>query len=84
MFFVWNVGLSRDYEEAQQKLVDGNGLDILIKSLRSNVEKLQIKSCFLCSSICNNPLIKCKRKNLKFYKVNQLIIFFKLNSSVNK
>ena len=51
-------GLTRDYEPGQKKLLEGNGLDILIKSLQSPVEKLQIKSCFLCSSICNNASIK--------------------------
>lgn len=50
--------LVRDFEEGQQKLIEGNGLDILIKALRSTVEKLQIKTCFLCSSICNNSTIK--------------------------
>jgi len=55
--------LSRDYEEGQEKLLEGNGLDILIKALRSSVEKLQIKTCFLCSSICNNPAIKTQLTN---------------------
>jgi hsp70-interacting protein len=50
--------LTRDYEPGQQKLLEGNSLDILIRSLKSPVEKLQIKCCFLCSSICNNKLIK--------------------------
>lgn len=68
------LGISRDYEEGQQKLIEGNGLDILIKSLRSSVEKLQIKTCFLCSSICNNPAIKCK-KFLKTIIKNRLLVF---------
>jgi hsp70-interacting protein len=52
--------LTRDFEEGQKLLLTGNGLEILVKALRSPIEKLQIKCCFLCSSICNNQLIKNK------------------------
>lgn len=55
--------LTRDYEPGQQKLLEGNALDILIKAIRSPVEKLQIKTCFLCSSICNNSTIKTHLTN---------------------
>jgi hypothetical protein len=51
-------GISRDYLPAQKKLIEENGLDIIIQSLKSPLEKLQIKSCFFCSSICTNPEIK--------------------------
>ena len=52
--------LTREYEPGLQKLMEGNSLDVLIKSVNSPVEKLQIKCCFLCSSICNNLEIKSK------------------------
>jgi hsp70-interacting protein len=52
--------LAREYEPGQLKLAEGNGLDIIIKSFGSPIEKLQIKCCFLCSSICTNSEIKSK------------------------
>lgn len=50
--------IARDYKPAQKNLIDVNGLDIIIKSLQTPVEKLQTKACFFCSSICSNPDIK--------------------------
>lgn len=57
--------LTREYEPGQKKLMEGNCLDILIKSVKTNIEKLQIKCCFLCSSICNNSEIKKQLTNKK-------------------
>lgn len=51
-------GIARDYTPAQKNLIDVNGLDIIIKSLQTPVEKLQTKACFFCSSICCNPDVK--------------------------
>lgn len=58
--------MTRDFELGHRKLLEGNGLDVIIKALGSPVEKLQIKCCFLCSSICNNKNIKnaLTKKNL--------------------
>ena len=50
--------MARDFEPAQQKLLEGNAFDILVKAIKSPIEKLQIKCCFLFSSICNNKAIK--------------------------
>lgn len=50
--------ISRDYPPAQKNLIEINGLDIVIESLKTPLEKLQIKCCFFCSSICSNPEIK--------------------------
>lgn len=52
--------LTREYEPGQLKLLEGNCVDVLIRALKSNVEKLQIKCCFLCSSVCNNVEVKSK------------------------
>lgn len=51
-------GMCRDYEPGQDKLVEGNGIDILIRALSFKIEKLQIKCCFFFSSICANKKIK--------------------------
>ena len=52
-------GLTRDYLPGQDVLIALRGLDILIEALaNTSTEKLQIKICFFCSSICNNPKIK--------------------------
>lgn len=61
--FFLKIGLMRDYEPGQQKLIEGNAIEILIRSLNVPVEKLQIKCCFFFSSICNNPAIKSKHKH---------------------
>lgn len=50
--------IARDYLPSQKKLIELNGLDIVIQSLQTPLEKLQIKSSFFCSSICSNPEIK--------------------------
>jgi len=56
--------LTRDYEPGQEKLLEIPGsIDILIAAIRSPIEKLQIKCCFLCSSICNNKQIKTELSN---------------------
>ena len=57
--------MSRDFEPGQQKLLEGNAFDILVKAIRSPIEKLQIKCCFLFSSICNNKDIKGKLSSRK-------------------
>ena len=56
---IYLKGIARDYLPAQKQLIEENGLDVIIQSLKTPLEKLQIKACFFCSSICNNPEIKC-------------------------
>lgn len=48
------LGLCRDYTPGQEKLMEGNGIDILMRALKSPVEKLQLKCCFLFAAICGS------------------------------
>jgi len=50
----------RDYAPSQKNILDINGLDIVMDSLKSPIEKLQIKTCFFLSSICSNPEVKAQ------------------------
>lgn len=46
--------MCRDYTPGQEKLMEGNGIDILMRALKSPVEKLQLKCCFLFAAICGS------------------------------
>lgn len=61
--------IARDYLPAQKQLIEENGLDVIIQSLKTPLEKLQIKACFFCSSICNNPEIKSRLTDKKLLEL---------------
>ena len=52
--------LIRDSVEAQNYFLINKGCQELMKTLERPIERLQIKACFLISSICKNNAIKSK------------------------
>uniref|UniRef100_A0A0B6XZB5 Nucleotide exchange factor Fes1 domain-containing protein n=1 Tax=Arion vulgaris TaxID=1028688 RepID=A0A0B6XZB5_9EUPU len=51
--------LVRNNAEALQHFIAHDGLSVLVKSLRSNDDRLRVKTTFMMSSICNsNPALK--------------------------
>jgi len=45
-------GLTRESTEAQSEFVKHDGFSVLLRAMQSDIEKLQIKSAFLMSALC--------------------------------
>lgn len=53
------IGLIRDNDAGLKEFADKDGYSVLLRALQSDIEKLNIKSAFLLSSLCNQkPHIK--------------------------
>lgn len=48
-----NTGIARGHPESLKYMDTNDGYSVLLRALQSPVEKLQIKSAFLLSSLCN-------------------------------
>lgn len=59
MFLFVLLGLIRDNDEGLKEFADKDGYSVLLRALQSGVQKLNIKSAFLLSSLCSQkPQIK--------------------------
>jgi len=52
MVIIFCVGLTRESADAQLEFVEADGFSVLLRAMMSPVEKLQIKSTFLMSALC--------------------------------
>lgn len=56
---LFSIGLIRDNDAGLKEFADKDGYSVLLRALQSDIEKLNIKSAFLLSSLCNQkPHIK--------------------------
>jgi len=46
------VGITRESSEAQTEFATHDGFSVLLRAMQSDVEKLQTKSAFLMSALC--------------------------------
>jgi len=52
MLMLYVVGLTRESSEAQLEFDRLDGFSVLLRAMQSDVEKLQTKSAFLVSALC--------------------------------
>lgn len=53
------VGLSRDYDPAQEELIKQDGFSVLMRTMQRGNVKLQTKAAFLIASLCSTrPSVK--------------------------
>ena len=72
LLFAFILGLIRDNEEGLKEFSDRDGYSVLLRALQSDLEKLNIKSAFLLSALCNkNHYVKDEL--IKMGYVEQLI-----------
>jgi len=53
LVIILNVGIVRGHTTSLKYMAENDGYSVLLRAMQSTVEKLQIKSAFLLSSLCS-------------------------------
>lgn len=70
LLYRWNIGIVREHPISLRYMDVNDGYSVLLRAMQSSVKKLQIKSAFLLSSLCN----KEDTNNLKLTLVNMGLV----------